>query len=63
RTSIVKLMVYDLIGREVATLVNGTKQAGYYEAHFDASNLASGAYFYRIEAGDFVDVKKMVLIK
>jgi hypothetical protein len=63
KQSLVKLVVYDLIGREVATLVNGMKQPGNYEVNFDASNLASGAYFYRIEAGDFKDVKKMVLLK
>jgi hypothetical protein len=63
KTSLVKLVIYDLLGREVSTLVNSAKQPGNYEVEFDASNLASGAYFYRIEAGDFVDVKKMVLIK
>ncbi len=63
KQTLVKLVVYDLLGREVAVLVNTMKQPGSYEANFDASNLASGAYFYRIEAGDFTDVKKMVLIK
>jgi hypothetical protein len=63
KQSAVKLLVYDVVGREVATLVNSTLQAGNYEAEFDGTNLASGVYFYRIEAGDFKDVKKMVLIK
>jgi hypothetical protein len=63
KQSIVKLVIYDIIGRVVGTLANEMKQPGNYEVQFDASNLASGAYFYRIEAGDFVDVKKMVLVK
>jgi len=59
----VKLVVYDLVGREVITLVNEIKQPGNYSVYFDALNLASGVYFYRMVAGDFTDVKKMVLIK
>jgi subtilisin-like proprotein convertase family protein len=59
----VKIAVYDIIGREVRTLVNQFSKAGSYEIPFDGSNLASGTYFYRIEAGDFVDVKKMVIVK
>ncbi len=63
KSSLVKFVVYDVLGKEVVTLVNGMKQAGNYQADFDGTNLASGVYFYRIEAGDFVDVKKMVLLK
>lgn len=63
KSSPVKIVIYDIIGREVKTLVNEFKNAGAYEMNFDASNIASGTYIYRIEAGDFVDVKKMVLIK
>jgi type IX secretion system substrate protein/CARDB protein len=59
----VKLVVYDLLGREVGTLVNEYKKAGTYEIEFSAAQLSSGVYFYKIEAGDFVDVKKMVLMK
>ena len=59
----VKLVVFDILGREIATLVNEFKTAGYYGVNFDASNLASGIYVYRIEAGDFRDTKKMLLIK
>ena len=59
----VRLVVYDILGREIATLVNEFKTAGYYGVNFDASNLASGIYVYRIEAGDFRDTKKMLLIK
>jgi hypothetical protein len=63
KASQVKLVIYDLTGREVMTLVNGMKQPGYYEARFDGTNIASGVYFYKISAGDFTDVKKMVLVK
>jgi hypothetical protein len=63
KLSNVKLVVYDIVGREVATLVNGMTKPGSYEALFNAENLASGVYFYRLDAGDFTDVKKMVLIK
>jgi hypothetical protein len=63
KTSLVRLVVYDVIGREVKTLVNEMKQPGAYNADFDGSNFASGVYFYRINAGTFTDVKKMVLVK
>jgi len=63
KSSNVKLVVYDLLGREVKTLVNEFTQAGQYEVKFDGSNLASGTYFFKIEAGDFTDVKKMILVK
>ena len=57
------LKVYDDLGREVATLVNEEKPAGNYEIEFNASELASGVYYYRIISGDFVDTKKMILMK
>ena len=59
----VKLTVYDLTGREMSVLVNEFKNAGSYEAAFDGSFLASGIYYYRIEAGSFEVTKKMSLIK
>ncbi|MBS1494937.1 MAG: T9SS type A sorting domain-containing protein [Bacteroidetes bacterium] len=61
----VSLKVYDLLGREIAELVNETKDAGRYTIDFNASKymMASGIYFYRIKAGEFVDTKRMVLIK
>jgi hypothetical protein len=59
----VELKVYDLLGREVMVLFNGFKQAGTYSVNFNASNLASGVYFYLIKSGDFTATKKMLLIK
>jgi hypothetical protein len=59
----VSLKISDVLGKEVMTLINETKTAGNYEVVFDGRNLASGAYFFRIESGDFADIKRMVLIK
>jgi len=59
----VKLSVFNMLGEEITTLVNGYKEAGSYEVKFDASNLNSGIYLYKIEAGDFVNIKKMMLVK
>ncbi|OGU68364.1 MAG: hypothetical protein A2499_14935 [Stygiobacter sp. RIFOXYC12_FULL_38_8] len=59
----VTLKVYDVLGNEVATLVNEFKQAGVYNAKFANSNLSSGIYLYRLQAGNFVSVKRMMLIK
>jgi len=63
RQSLVTLKIYDVLGREVAVLVNEQKPAGRYEFKFDGKNLSSGIYFYRIKAGDFVQTKKMILLK
>jgi len=62
-SSFVTLKVYDLLGREVATIVNENRPAGYYTVEFDATNLASGLYFYTLKAGDFTDTKKMLVVK
>jgi carboxypeptidase T len=59
----VSIRVYDLLGREVLTLVNGDRVAGYYEVSFEASALASGVYFYRMTAGHFTQTRKMLLIR
>ena len=63
KQGIVSLKVYDVLGKEVMTLVNESKPAGNYQVDFNGVNLASGAYFYRIESGDFRDIKRMILIK
>lgn len=59
----VTVKVYDVIGNEVAQVFKGDLAAGFYEADFNASSYASGVYFYRIDAGDFTSVKRMVLVK
>ena len=59
----VMLRVYDVLGREVAILVNEQQKAGYYEIDWNAVNNSSGVYFYKIQAGEFVETKKMILIK
>ena len=56
-----KLTVYDLLGREVAVLVNEAKRPGNYSVRFDATGLASGAYFYKLKAGSFVETKRLIL--
>ncbi|MEJ2629396.1 MAG: T9SS type A sorting domain-containing protein, partial [bacterium] len=59
----VKIIVYDIAGHQVKTLVNEYKHASRYEIVFNGSQLASGVYFYTLEAGEFRDVKKMILLK
>ncbi len=59
----VVITIYDILGRKVKELVNEKKDAGTYYVLFDGSNFASGVYFYKIEAGSFIETKKMVLIK
>jgi hypothetical protein len=60
---LVQLKVYDVMGREVQTLVNETLKPGTYEVTFDGSALTSGVYFYKLQCGDFVQTNRMVLIK
>jgi len=62
-SELVRIKVYDILGREVKVLVNEIKQPGSYEVQFDASGLASGIYLYSIESGYFVQTKKMILLK
>ena len=57
------LKIYDLLGREIQTLVDEEKSAGFYKAEFDGSSFPSGVYFYQLRAGDFVATKKMILMK
>jgi len=59
----VQLVVYDILGREVATLVNKEQKAGSYKVAFDASHLTSGIYFYRLQSGSFVQSRKMILLR
>ena len=63
QSTLVTLKVYDAIGIEVRTLVNEGKFAGEYEVTFDASGLPSGIYFYKLEAGNYTETKKMLLLK
>jgi len=61
--SVIRISVYDVTGREISVLVNEFKQAGDYSVVFDASELNSGVYFYKISSGNFTDAKKMILLK
>mgnify|MGYP002378654723 FL=1 len=63
QSGFVKLTVFDMLGREVATLVNEVLSAGTYKADWDASMYSSGVYFYKLESIDYTDVKKIMLIK
>lgn len=63
KSSLISIKVYDIIGNEIKTLVNEEKQIGTYELTWNAANLPSGVYFYRIQAGSFVETKKMILLK
>ena len=63
KSGFVTLKVYDMVGQEVAVLVNEVKSAGNYIVGFNASNLPSGAYFYRLESNNVIDTKKMLLVK
>jgi len=61
--NLVLLKVYDVLGNEITTLVNEEKPAGSYEVEFNASSLASGLYFYTLQTGNFIQTKKMVLMR
>jgi hypothetical protein len=63
KTAIVSLRIFNALGQEVESLVHELKEAGYYQARWDASNVPSGIYFYRIQAGDFVMTRKMILLR
>jgi ligand-binding sensor domain-containing protein len=63
KSGLVTIKVYDILGREIATLVNGEKPTGNYNVEFNASRLSSGIYFYRMQAGNFVETKKLLLLK
>jgi hypothetical protein len=63
RGGLVTLKVYDVLGNEVAILINEEKLAGTYEVEFDGAGLPSGIYFYKLQAGSFVETKNMMLMK
>jgi hypothetical protein len=63
KDGIVKLIVYDITGREVSVPVNKFQTAGTYQIKFNASGISSGVYFYRFTSGSYVDVKRMVVVK
>jgi hypothetical protein len=60
---VVFLKVFDVLGSEVRTLVNENLKPGVYEVEFNAADLPSGVYFYKLSSGQFVDTKKMILVK
>ena len=59
----VSLKIYNLLGQEVRSLVSTVQPAGRYTVHFDAGSLSTGVYFYRMQAGAFTQIRKMVLVK
>jgi hypothetical protein len=61
--SIVLIRIYDILGSEIITLVNEEMEAGWYQKNFNAQSLASGVYLFRMEAGNYVNTKKMVLLR
>jgi hypothetical protein len=63
RTSFITIKVYDVLGKEVETLVNENKPVGNYSVEFNSIKSSSGIYFYRMQAGSFVDTKKLILLK
>jgi len=63
KSGFVTIKLYDVLGRQVATLVNDNKQAGNYSVKFDGSKLVSGVYFYRMQVGDYVNTKKIIILK
>jgi hypothetical protein len=63
KSSVVRLSVFDMLGRKVSVLVNERKAPGSYEVKFDGSNLASGVYFYRLQSEEFVQTKRLLLLK
>jgi photosystem II stability/assembly factor-like uncharacterized protein len=63
KSSVVRMSVYDMLGREVSVLVNERREAGVHEVKFDASGLSSGVYVYRLQVGDFVQSRKLLLLR
>ncbi len=63
KTDDVKLAVYDVLGREISVLVNEKQRAGNYSVEFNAGNLPTGVYLYKLQSGEFFNAKKMLLIR
>jgi hypothetical protein len=63
KSAMVRLNVFDMLGREVSVIVNERRDAGVHEVKFDGANLASGVYFYRLQAGDFTQTKRLLILK
>jgi hypothetical protein len=63
QTSVVMLTIFNVLGQQVATLVQGQQEAGNHEVRFDGSNLASGVYLYRLQAGSYVQAKKLMVLR
>ena len=63
QTAFTSLKVYSILGEEIATLINEEKTPGVYEVNFDAANLTSGTYLYKLQAGNFTETKKMIILK
>ncbi len=63
KTDFVELIIFNVLGQKVATLLSEKKEAGYHQIEWNASGFATGVYFYRIKAGDFTDIRKMILIQ
>jgi hypothetical protein len=59
----VSLTVFNTLGQQVSQLVNGEQEAGYHEVNFDASGLSSGVYLYRMQAGSYVETRKLLLVR
>lgn len=59
----VKLDIYDILGRKVETLIEKQQQAGYHHVIWNAKDISTGMYFYKLQAGDYIETKKMVLLK
>jgi hypothetical protein len=63
KASKVQLRILDVLGRDIALLFDGQKPAGAYELQWDAGSLPSGIYFYRLQSGEYVETRKMILLK
>ena len=63
KPTLVKITIYDLLGKQLSVIMEENKNAGHHNVTFNSDGLASGVYFYEIEAGDYIEAKKMVILK